>query len=92
MHLIIVLRIKNAIKNTCTFQLFTELSQVNIQSSCDKYIHLIEFMELRIGINNRWKSIGYQYSAIIRAVFSVFCCGGIAAHGSPLWNQGHGQG
>ena len=49
-------------------------------------------MELRIGINNRWKSIGYQYSAIIRAVFSVFCCGGIAAHGSPLWSQGHGQG
>ena len=71
----------------------------------------------------RSKLIGYQYSEIIRAVFSVFCCGGdcmeylnlylkdvlaerphtripsadtvlrgIAAHGRPLWNQGHGQG
>ena len=40
----------------------------------------------------RSKLMGYQYSEIIRAVFSVFCCGGIAAHGSPLWSQGHGQG
>ena len=32
MHLIIVLRIKNDIKNTCTFEWYTELKQLNIQS------------------------------------------------------------
>ena len=47
----------------------------------------------------RSKLIGYQYSEIIRAIFSVFCCGskllpihrGIAAYGCPFWNQGHRQ-
>ena len=33
--------------------ILTKVSQVNIHSSSDWFIHLIEFMELRIGINNR---------------------------------------
>ena len=33
----------------------------------------------------RSKLIGYQYSEIIRAVFSVFCCGGDCMEDLNLW-------
>ena len=41
----------------------------------DKVDHILSsVIDSHLGL--RSKLIGYQYSEIIRAVFSVFCCGG----------------
>ena len=41
----------------------------------DKFDHILSsVIDSHLGL--RSKLIGYQYSEIIRAVFSVFCCGG----------------